>query len=304
MFDNVSDECDMDMAWFDGFHKSARGIFQTAKWLNQDPDAQPPSMEYIKKKFMGKIPINMIYPFVHPFSCRTSMSILNKVAFWGSKMSSTTNTIHLYNYYYPHMFSIPDSPKAMRGGLVGFQIIVPDEKASEFIPPYTRQFGYGDLRGYVLADQTYPLSRGWVGLAPDDDMLLVNEDELTIQHELQHLFDHTVLTGTSGGGRVQLEYRAKLAEIAFGGDPQKAYAEIEAGANRFVRGSKHHQQELAAAKDALGHGRANVLVRENLSGVRPGNLQAVAVNLLDSTYLSSCGLGYREIIAPYMMEQK
>ncbi len=133
LFTNLTDDFDMDMGWFDGFHKKGRGIFQTAKWLNQDPEITPPSMESVGKKFMGKIPIGLVYPLVKPFACRTSMRALNQLAYWGSKTSKDKKILHLYSYYYPHMISIPDSPKAIRGGLVGFQLIAPDEKACEFI---------------------------------------------------------------------------------------------------------------------------------------------------------------------------
>ena len=133
LFLTVTDDIDMDAAWIDGFDKNGRGIFQTAKWLNKNPDVVPESMEKIQKKLMGKIPINLAYPLIKPFVCRTSMSALNKLAYWGSKTSKNKNILHLYQYYYPHMTSIPDSPKAMEGGLVGFQIIVPDDKACEFI---------------------------------------------------------------------------------------------------------------------------------------------------------------------------
>lgn len=135
LFDEFSKvgDVEMDMAWFDGFHRHGRGIFQTARWLSRDPDVPPPSMEHIEKKFMGKIPIDLVYPLVKPFACRPAMSALNTVAFWGSKFSGDRSRLHLYQYYYPHMTAIPDSPRAMKGGLVGFQILVADRVASEFI---------------------------------------------------------------------------------------------------------------------------------------------------------------------------
>lgn len=133
LFSEITDDVDMDMAWFDGFHKKGRGIFQTAKWLNKSPDVMPRSMEHIEKKFMGKIPINYVYPLVKPFACRTSMNAMNKLAFWGSKIGKDKKILHLYQYYYPHMIAIPDSPKAINGGLVGFHIIVPDKDACEFV---------------------------------------------------------------------------------------------------------------------------------------------------------------------------
>lgn len=133
LFSGITSAVDMDAAWFDGFNKNGRGIFQTARWLPRDPDKTPPSMEFIEKKFMGKIPINLVYPLVKPFACRSTMSFLNQMAFWGSKIGPDKKVLHLYQYYYPHMVSIPDSPKAIKGGLVGFQIVVPDERACEFI---------------------------------------------------------------------------------------------------------------------------------------------------------------------------
>ena len=129
----IPEGVDMDAAWFDGFDAKGRGIFQTARWLDRRPEAMPPSMEHVGKKFMGKIPISLVYPVVKPFACRTTMRALNKFAYWGSKMGFERSALHLYQYYYPHMVSIPDSPKAIRGGLVGFQIVAPDMQACEFI---------------------------------------------------------------------------------------------------------------------------------------------------------------------------
>lgn len=133
LFNGVNHAVDMDMAWFDGFHRRNRGIFQTANFLDQDPDPMPASMEHIEKKFMGKIPIGLVYPVVRPFACRATMSFMNKMAYWGSMTGKDSKALHLYNYYYPHMMSIPDSPIAIKGGLVGFQIIVLDQLSCEFI---------------------------------------------------------------------------------------------------------------------------------------------------------------------------
>lgn len=132
-FGAIPDTVDMDMAWFDGFDRKGRGIFQTATWLNRDPAVQPPSMESIGKKFMGRIPIGLVYPLVKPFACRTAMRALNILAWRGAKVGKAGKELHLYHYYYPHMIAIPDSPKAIRGGLVGFQCIAPVARARAFI---------------------------------------------------------------------------------------------------------------------------------------------------------------------------
>ncbi len=132
-FAAIPDDVGMYMAWLDGFHAPGRGILTTGTWLNRGPDTPPRSLEFVGRNFLGKVPIDVVYPLVRPFVCRTSMIAVNALTFWGCRLAGDHKVVHFYDYYYPHMISFPESSRLLRGGLVGFHIVVPDAGAREFM---------------------------------------------------------------------------------------------------------------------------------------------------------------------------
>lgn len=119
------------------------------------------------------------------------------------------------------------------------------------------------------------------------DVLLVTDDsERIMQHELQHIFDDLIKLKTGIRDR---EYRACLASLVFGRDREETYENIYRF-NRFLGGGMLHSEND-------GYDYAVNLIMKNIKkmGGRK-KLKEKSLFLLNENYLKHTGLNYEEIV--------
>ncbi|MCX6768550.1 MAG: hypothetical protein NTY83_01770 [Candidatus Micrarchaeota archaeon] len=181
---------------------------------------------------------------------------------------------------------------------------------------------------FVLSDPSQFLERNWGGHAHGTEIAVISEDPQIIRHELQHAFDSAArifrkpagrtrreseeeyenrLASEIGFGYRMMEYRAKLSEIAFGMDPEKAYCTL-AESSLLLYGVANLFGGMAAC--SLGYVRADTIIYMELMGrfdefdeqtpeTGPGWLRRFALDRLNAAYARECGLTYDELLEPF-----
>ncbi|VVC04782.1 Calcineurin-like phosphoesterase [Candidatus Bilamarchaeum dharawalense] len=160
--------------------------------------------------------------------------------------------------------------------------------------PLDAMFELNFMNGFVVADSGALARSGVRAVAFGNDVLLTDRD--SVQHEMQHVFDHTI----EGQGlhphstEVDMEYRAFLASVAFSDDPVATLTSLR---QRFGRPSGQ-EVEVGAHQRAV----------ETMSGemearlprdASPELVRKAARDLLNSAYRSAYGLSYDEILQPF-----
>jgi hypothetical protein len=140
----------------------------------------------------------------------------------------------------------------------------------------------------------------------DATALLASEDERTLQHELQHVFDKITYVESEVGARgrrgeearanlLGMEYRARLAEMAFAHDLDKVEdAMQEARENAALEVPIPERAEMRVQIEA------DRLVCAKLGRHKNGAaIRRAAAKLLDQAYRQAYGLTYSQIVEPF-----
>jgi len=173
---------------------------------------------------------------------------------------------------------------------------------------FGKMFKEGPIEGYVLLKPDSLRSYGCEALTTadvsDPTALLASEKEHTIQHELQHVFDKIIYvesalrtmddaTGQTQSNLLGMEYRARLAEMAFTHD-----LGLVEEAMREVRDNLGEQQVQGYAMDIRVQ--ADRLVYERMRRCTRGPaLRRLARRLIDLAYRQAYGLTYTQIVEPF-----
>jgi hypothetical protein len=191
--------------------------------------------------------------------------------------------------------------------------------------PFNRSGSIGGLSVYIISEKGILHEKGIEGVAYGMDSILV-EAESTTQHELQHNFDNTVmsrkkLTEEHFGNKVEKEYRAYLASLAFSPekDVRKVLKEIMRDykklkkdkkalefyeRNKDLESSIYTMLRLIDVEAEIGtkHEIAKTLIGGELkkAGARTAaQIKEAAKRLLNEAYKKETGLTYDEIIEPF-----
>ena len=173
---------------------------------------------------------------------------------------------------------------------------------------FGKMFKEGPIEGYVLLKPERLRTYGYEALTSadidDPTALLASEKEHTIQHELQHLFDKIIYvesalstmedgTGQTRSNLLGMEYRARLAEMAFTHD-----LDLVEDAMREVRDNLAEQDTPRDEMEIRVE--ADRLVADKVGRWRRGDaLRRVTRRLLDQAYRQAYGLTYTQIVEPF-----
>lgn len=172
---------------------------------------------------------------------------------------------------------------------------------------FGKMFKQGPIEGYVVLKPERLRSYGYEAMTSaaidDATALLACEREHTLQHELQHVFDKIIYvesalktmedgTGETRRNLLGMEYRARLAEMAFSHDPdlvEQAMLEIRENIDlQFAEG----EMAIRVEADRAVYQRMRRLKKA-------AALQHVARKLLDGAYRQAYGLTYTQIVEPF-----
>jgi hypothetical protein len=175
---------------------------------------------------------------------------------------------------------------------------------------FGKMFKEGPIEGYVVLKPERLRAYGYEALTSahidDPTALLASEKEHTIQHELQHMFDKIIYvesalrtmedgTGETRSNLLGMEYRARLAEMAFTHDLG------------LVEDAMGEVRDSIAAQDGdrveMGiRVEADRLVYERMGRTKRGAaLRRLARRLLDLAYRQAYGLTYSQIVEPFAL---
>jgi hypothetical protein len=130
------------------------------------------------------------------------------------------------------------------------------------------------------------------GLQQQGEILLAVDEEGTLQHEIQHLFDRVLCLGLKRVKEKSAgEYRARLAELLFVPDPEKSMKKMLEDSEGLEDGTKI---SLDSTRTALFSLKSNLFRDNNMDRVL-----AEAKEELDQQYVDLVGLTYDEIIEPF-----
>jgi hypothetical protein len=174
---------------------------------------------------------------------------------------------------------------------------------------FGKMFKEGPIEGYVVLKPERLRSYGYEAMTTadidDPTALLASEKEHTLQHELQHLFDKIIYvesalrtmadgTGETRRNLLSMEYRARLAEMAFTHD-----LELVEDAMREVHDNLG-MEEPGGGDEMLIRTEADAMVHERMGRFMRGPaLKRVARSLLDQAYRQAYGLTYSQIVEPF-----
>lgn len=173
---------------------------------------------------------------------------------------------------------------------------------------FGKMFKEGPIEGYVVLRPQKLRSYGYEGMTTadidDPTALLASDTEHTMQHELQHVFDKIVYvesaltsmedgTGETRRNMLSMEYRARLAEMAF------------AHPSDLVEESMREVRETIALDESQGESmdiraQADGMVYQRMGRFKKGGtLKRMARKLLDQAYRQAYGLTYTQIVEPF-----
>jgi hypothetical protein len=173
---------------------------------------------------------------------------------------------------------------------------------------FGRMFKQGPIEGYVVLKPERLRSYGYEAMTSaaidDPTALLACEREHTLQHELQHVFDKIIYvesalrtfqdgTGETRRNLLAMEYRARLAEMAFPHDlscVEDAMGEVRD--NIALEYTEGEEMLIRVEADRKVYGRMGRYQRGHA-------LQRVARKLLDQAYRQAYGLTYSQIVEPF-----
>jgi hypothetical protein len=172
---------------------------------------------------------------------------------------------------------------------------------------FGKMFKQGPMEGYVVLKPERLRSYGYEAMTSaaidDPTALLACEREHTLQHELQHVYDKIIYvesalktmedgTGETRQNLLGMEYRARLAEMAFTHDlelVEQAMSEVRENVDLEFTGG-----EMAIRVEADRE------VYQRMSRLKKGAaLQRVARRLLDGAYRQAYGLTYTQMVEPF-----
>ena len=173
---------------------------------------------------------------------------------------------------------------------------------------FGKMFKEGPIEGYVVLKPERLRTYGYEALTSadidDPTALLASEKEHTIQHELQHMFDKIIYvesalstmedgTGQTRSNLLGMEYRARLAEMAFTHDLGLVEDSMrEVRDNLAEQDSPRGEMEIRVEADRL--------VADKVGRWRKGAaLRKVTRRLLDQAYRQAYGLTYTQIVEPF-----
>lgn len=177
---------------------------------------------------------------------------------------------------------------------------------------YTLRFGktfkVEPIEGYVVLQPESLRRFGYAALTTTDvddaTALLASEEERTLQHELQHVFDKITYVESSPGRRPRagqrremlrwMETRARLAEMAFPANPECVEDALrEAQENARMPDLEREEMRIRIEADRI--------VVSKIGRVRhPAAVQLAARRLLDQAYRQAYGLTYSQIVEPFV----
>ncbi len=168
------------------------------------------------------------------------------------------------------------------------------------------------MKGYVLSHPEEIFKKDTMAIAFGLDMLFRKEDGQYVQHELQHAFDNMIAIG---GDKMEREYRATLAELAFCRDKRPTLDMLMEIPDQILLvailgakpNSKSHFDAKARAWRELAHmdpdmaGMMDVVASPDppLRSLDPDKAGVHAMGLLNKAYKKGCGLTYDEILEPF-----
>ena len=173
---------------------------------------------------------------------------------------------------------------------------------------FGKMFKEGPIEGYVVLKPERLRSYGYEALTSADiddaTALLASEREHTIQHELQHMFDKIIYvesalrtmedgTGETRSNLLGMEYRARLAEMAFTHDlglVEDALGEVRDSIAEAP--ARPDEMAIRVAADRLVHDKMGRCQRG-------AALRRLARRLLDQAYRQAYGLTYSQIVEPF-----
>jgi hypothetical protein len=173
---------------------------------------------------------------------------------------------------------------------------------------FGKMFQVGPIEGYVVLQPESLTRFGYAAMTTTDTgdatALLASEDERTVQHELQHVFDKITYVESTPGTRARgpgeprgnllwMETRARLAEMAFCVDPGNAEAALQdARENAAMPTPERREMRIRVEADRI--------IAAKLGRVRTGtSIQRLAARLLDQAYRQAYGLTYSQIVEPF-----
>ncbi len=178
---------------------------------------------------------------------------------------------------------------------------------------FGKMFKEGPIEGYVVLKPERLRSYGYEAMTSADiddaTALLTSEKEHTMQHELQHVFDKIIYvesalrtmndgTGETRRNLLGMEYRARLAEMAFTHD-----LELVEESMREVRDNVV-EEELTGDEMKI-RVEADRLVYDKLRRYKKGDaLRRVSRRLLDQAYRQAYGLTYTQIVEPFALTRR
>jgi len=173
---------------------------------------------------------------------------------------------------------------------------------------FGKMFKQGPIEGYVVLKPERLRSYGYEAMTSaaidDPTALLACEREHTLQHELQHVFDKIIYvesalktiedgTGETRRNLLGMEYRARLAEMAFAHD-----LDLIEQAMQEVR--ENVDMDLSEGEMAIRI-EADREVYQRMRRLKKGTaLQRVARRLLDGAYRQAYGLTYTQMVEPFV----
>lgn len=174
---------------------------------------------------------------------------------------------------------------------------------------FGKMFKEGPIEGYVVLKPERLRSYGYEAMTTadidDPTALLASEKEHTLQHELQHLFDKIIYvesalktmqdgTGETRRNLLSMEYRSRLAEMAFTHD-----LELVEDAMREVHDNLGMDEPGGGDEMAI-RTEADAMVHERMGRFTRGTaLKRIARRLLDQAYRQAYGLTYTQIVEPF-----